>query len=111
MNNTLFIGKDINGTPAYDVQLSSFKYSVVLSAGVEKTMTIPSTAGRVFFSYGAGTTVWVAFGDTTVQMPGANIVATNSECNPQGRYNIKPGDTLRFKTNDTTAEVGIIFYD
>jgi hypothetical protein len=108
------IGRDINGIPAYDLQNSNSKFSTVLTATIEQTLTIPQTNDpiypRVAYIIVAqpGTSVWSALNDSAA-LPGPSFAPTTSEQNAQVRT-ANPGDILHLITRSPTSEVGVVFY-
>jgi|GEM_PF-6687467 len=111
----LALTRDINGYNTFGLADSSNKKNFILtSAGGELTTTAPAsnTSGYLaVYSFEPGAKVWVALGGTAIEMPVNNTVnTTNAELNPTAR-NVPAGATLRFKTNDTSAEVGVAFYE
>jgi hypothetical protein len=108
----LVLTRDINGYNTFGLAFSSQKYDSTLAANVEQTLTAPTpnVGGYLaVFSYEPGAKVWVALG-ATATVPGNAFAATDSELNPTAR-NVPAGGVLHFITNDTTAEVGVSFYE
>lgn len=108
----LILTKDINGVNTFGMSFSTQKSATTLLEDEEQTLTAPtnSTSGYLaVFSYEPGAKVWVALG-ATATVPGAAFAATDSEQNPVAR-NVPSGGILHFITNDTSAEVGVVFYE
>lgn len=110
----LALTKDINGVNTFGLPVADDKRNFTLTnAGGELTATVPSLYSRYLavFSYEPGAKVWFAVGGTAIQMPVANTInTTNAELNASARE-VLAGQTLRFKTNDASVEVGILFYE
>jgi len=106
--------RDINGYNGFGLQFSDNKYSGLLSAGVEQTLTVPESPFADYpnllavFSFEPGSTVWVSLNATAV-VPSTSISSSNSELNPAARY-VTGGDVLHFITDDASDEYGVIFY-
>lgn len=111
----LVLARDATGANTFSPSVSSQKKNFTLTtAGGELTFEAPTecTKGYVaVFSFEPGAKVWFALGASAVDMPVANTVNDcNSELNPTSR-SIAAGATMRFKTNDTSVECGVAFYE
>lgn len=106
--------RDINGYNGFGLPVSNAKYSAILLAGVEQTVTVPPTQGALYpnllaiFTFQPGNSIWVAL-NATASAPSGSFGTTDSELNPQARI-CKAGDVWHFITNDTTDEIGVFFY-
>jgi len=113
MQNMIMI-KDITGAVTFGLEFPDNKYSGVLTAGSEDTITAPPCPNATYnkllavFVFEPGSLVWVAKNDTA-EAPSGSAGTTTSEGNPAARK-CNPGDTLSFITNDTSAEFGVTFY-
>jgi hypothetical protein len=108
----LALVRDINGFNTFGLAFSSQKKDTVLATTVEQTVTVPATNVKGYlaiFSYEPGAKVWVAL-NATATLPGAAFADTDSELNPTARE-VPASSVLHFITNDTTAEVGVSFYE
>lgn len=111
----LALTRDINGFNTFGLRISSQKKNFTLTtAGGELTLTAPTENVNGYlavFSFEPGAKVWFALGSDTVELPATNTVNDcNSELNPTTRE-VAAGSTLRFKTNDTSVECGVMFYE
>lgn len=108
----LVLTRDINGYNTFGLPFSSQKKDTTLATTVEQTVTAPVTNLKGYlavFSFEPGAKVWVAL-NATATLPGAAFADTDSELNPTARE-VPAGGVLHFITNDTTAEVGVSFYE
>ncbi len=83
--------RDISGLNGFGVPFSSNQYSVLLTAGVEKTLVVPPTQNSTYQNLIAifsnfGSAVWVALNGTAEYPTGSSFAQTTSEQNPQARY-------------------------
>lgn len=104
--------RDINGFNTFGLPFSGNKYDTTLAATVEQTLTVPPNAVNGYlavFSFEPGAKVWVAL-DATATLPGGAFATTDSELNPTARE-VPADSVLHFITNDTTAEIGVAFYE
>lgn len=106
--------RDINGYNGFGLPPSKNKFSGVIEAGVEQTVTVPESPYSDYphvlavFSIEPGSNTWVAYNQTAVAAAGA-MAASNSELNPSARI-VEGGDVIHLITNDTSNEIGIAFY-
>ncbi len=108
----LALTRDINGYNTFGLQFSSQKYDTTLATGAEQTLTAPTSNAKGYlavFAYEPGAKVWVALG-ATATVPGGAFASTDSELNPTARE-VPASSVLHFITNDTSAEVGVTFYE
>ena len=107
----LAMNRDINGFVTYGLPFAdaSEKYSMLLSAGVADSVTVPNYSAKylAIFAYSPGAEVWVA-NNYTAAVPIGAAASTTSELNPVARE-VKAGDSLSFITPDSTARVAVIF--
>ncbi len=112
--------RDVNGYNGFGLAFALDKWSADLAQNTDTTLAVPTSGmmGNVannnqkyiaIFSYEPGASVWVANNATANDPAGASFAATTSELNPAARM-VLAGDTLHFLTNDTSAQVGVIFY-
>lgn len=100
------LGTDINGRVDFSLPKMTLGAGTTLTAGVAQTFTTPSNYNRAFFSYAAGTNVFVAIDDTAAVFGGA-VATTTSELNPSIRQlNIAGGQTISV-ISPTASYVGI----
>lgn len=103
--------RDINGFNTFGLVPAANKYNTTLAATVAQTFTVPAkipNAVAIFFIE-PGATVWVAH-NTTATLPGGSVASTVSEGNPTV-WKVSGGDTISMISNNTTAEVGIKYYE
>lgn len=108
----LALTRDVSGAVSYGLQFSDSNMLLTLAANTETTITAPTSSSRyaAVFSYEPGTKVWVAMGATPIVLPTNTPANTLAQLNPQVRE-VAPGATLRFMTSDTSAQVGVSFYE
>lgn len=109
----LLMVRDNAGLNTFGLTFSEYTRATTLATTVEQTLTIPSANPQGYlaiFSYEPGAKVWVGSGSSAVTLPTGSFSDTNGELNPTARK-IAAGGTLRFITNDTTAEVGVTLYE
>lgn len=109
----LAMTRDINGYNTFGLSFSTQKVFTTLATTVEQTTTVPTQNVKGYlaiFSYEPGAKVWVGNGSSAVSLPSGSFAASNGELNPSARE-VSPGSTLRFITNDTTAEIGVSYYE
>lgn len=109
----LNLTRDVSGRNTYSRQVPDYKRASTLASGAEQTFTLPTTNEKgylVIFSYEAGSKVWVGVGSSSVTLPTGSFTDTNGELNPT-TYTVEAGAILRFITNDTSAEIGVVAYD
>ena len=106
--------RDINGFNGFGLPVSEKPAQTTLVAGIEQTVTVPQTTDATYpnvlaiFNFQPGSSIWVAK-NFTATLPGISFQFNDSEMNPAARRCV-PGDVWHFITNDTTAEIGVIFY-
>lgn len=107
----LVLTRDATGAVSYGLPFSDTNSLFTLAVNTEITIVAPTTASRyvAIFSYEPGTKVWVSTGLTSILLPTSTPASTLAQLNPQVRE-VNPGATLRFMTNDTSAQVGVSFY-
>lgn len=104
------MARDIGGYNGFALRFSQDKYSGLLVASAEQTLTVPDKFTDrcvAIFAYRPSSAVWVAVGATAVIPVGA-IAAGASELNPIARE-VDAGDVLHFISGVNT-EIGIVFY-
>lgn len=110
----LIITRDVNGYPAYGLPFTTDNYQMKLSANTVESLTVPSINGSplaAIFSFEPGAKVWVGRNPAApIAAPSGAAASTVAQLNPPMR-NVEAGDTLEFVTSDTTAEVGVSFYE
>lgn len=107
----LLITRDAAGIPAWGLQFSGDSYNVTLSAGVEETIDVPNENAKGYlavFSFEPGSSVWVS--NATITLPTGTPAQSPVQLNP-GPKQVLAGSTLYFKTSDTSAQVGVAFYE
>lgn len=107
----LSMTRDINGFNTFGLVPSEDKFNTTLAATVAQTFTVPAkfvNASAIFFIE-PGATVWVAHNETAT-LPGGSVASTVSEGNPTV-WTVSGRDTISMICNNTTAEVGIKFYE
>jgi len=98
----LLLGKDISGNVDYSLPAPTSCYDVVLPANTVKTITTPSNYNRAFFSFAAGTNVWVTFDGSNPVIPVADGVS-KQELNPTIRQiPVGGGNTIKFISNEAS---------
>jgi hypothetical protein len=121
MTTKFILTRDINGYNGFGLPFSNAKFSATLAITTDTTLTAPQSGAVLgptstktqfiaIFSYEPGAKVWVAINETAASPAGATFAATTSELNPAAR-NVQVDDVLHFYTTDTTAEVGVVFYE
>lgn len=109
----LTITRDTSGAIAYGLPFTTDNYQMKLSASTVKEVTAPTKYAKMsaVFSYESGSSVWVARNPASnISAPSGNPVATVAQMNPPMRE-VYSGDTIQFVTSNTTAEVGVSFYE
>lgn len=103
--------RDINGFNSFGLVPSDDDWNTTLAAGVVQTFTVPSKfdSALAIFAFEPGSTIWCAFNQTAA-VPGVSVATSTSELNPTA-WKVIGGNTITMVTNDTTAEVGIKYYD
>jgi hypothetical protein len=121
MTTKFSLTRDINGYNGFGLAFSDTKYSATLATTTDTTLTVPQSGALLLptstktrfiaiMSYEPGAKVWVALNDTASDPAGSTFAATTSELNPAARV-VQVDDVLHFYTTDTTAEVGVTFYE
>lgn len=121
MSTKLNFGRDIQGYNAYAPPPASDKYSVVLAAGGNATLTLPTNSPYwiISFSFQPGSDVWVAYNGNAAAPAGATFATTTSELLPgsrtlQSTNTTSSGTvatTINMLNNGTgTADIGVILY-
>lgn len=108
---TLLITRDASGVPAWGLEFSSDAWNVQLSTGVEETITAPTSNTKGYlavFSFEPGTSVWVSL--ESITLPTGTPARAYAQLNP-GPKQIPAGATLYFKTANSTADIGVAFYE
>lgn len=111
MSTKLSMLRDINGFCTFGLTPADDKQNAILAATTAQTFTVPATitnAAAIFY-FAPGSSVWVAHNDTAT-LPSSSVSTANSEGNPTV-WKVKGGDTISMVTNDTTAEVGVKYYE
>lgn len=113
--------RDINGFNGYGLKFSDTKSSVTLASATDTSLTVPgamamggngiSTTSQwlAVFSYQPGANIYVALNQTAASPSGASFADTTSDHLPAARL-VNGGDVLHFFTNDTSADVTVLFY-
>jgi hypothetical protein len=103
--------QDAAGFNSFGLMFSADNSKFTLPASTKKTVTAPTSNSKylAIFSYEPGAKVWVEPGDVDIVLPTATPTATRSQLNPACRQ-VASGETISFKTNDTSVEVGVSFY-
>lgn len=108
---TLAVGTDVNGRETFELQFGANDWRFQLDANTLVSLTVPKGITRAFFSFEAGTSVWVSLNDDSIEPPANDTpVSGSGNLNPVGRYALQAGDILHFITANTTAAVGVMFY-
>lgn len=105
--------RDINGYNAYGLPFTSDNVLFELPATTKKTVTVPNSninGYAAVFSYEPGAKVWVELGDVDITLPTTTPTETSAQLNPAVRE-VPADSTISFKTNDTSVEVGVSFYE
>ncbi len=99
--------RDINGYNTFGTQPAPYKFSGVLTASSEDTVTVPLSASKwlIIFSFSGGDNVWVAYNETAAFPTGA-LASTTSEMNPQA-VQLNGGDVIHLITSVSATEIGI----
>jgi hypothetical protein len=114
MTTLLNATRDINGFNVFGLPVSSIKFQGILTAGSEKTITVPESSNPTYktmvalFSFAPGSSVWVSKNETA-EAPTGDPTVTTSELNPTERV-YKGGDVIHMITNDASDEWGIVLY-
>jgi hypothetical protein len=110
----LIITKDVNGVAAYGLPFTEDNFFMLLDANVVDSVTVPSINEKplmAVFSYESGSKVWVGLNPSSpIAAPTGAATSTVAQQNPPAR-NVSAGDIIEFVTSDTTAEVGVSFYE
>lgn len=108
----LLMMTDIAGETTYIPPFLAYaeKISMKLISATAQTITVPADCNCFICAVSPGAEVWVAKNNTAAA-PLGSASNTNSELNPSGRSEIKPGDTLSLITTNASANVWIGFYD
>ena len=121
MSTKLNFGRDIQGYNAYAPPPAADKYSAVLAAGGNATITLPTNSPYwiISFSFQAGSDVWVAYNGTAAAPAGATFATTTSELLPGSRIlqstnttsSGTVATTINMLNNGTgTADIGVVLY-
>lgn len=118
--NKFIMTPDVNGFNGFGLNFVDYgsSYSCVLTAGVNKVVSVPPSPFSdypnimaVFTYRPPGSGVWVAL-NQVVTPPGINFAVSTAELNPSARkINMSTGvpQTLNIYTADANINVGIIF--
>lgn len=110
----LIITRDVNGYPAYGLPFTEDNVQMKLTQNSVESVTVPPINGKplaAIFSFEAGSKVWVGLNPASpIAAPSGASASTVAQLNPPMR-NVTEGDTIELVTSDSTAEVGISFYE
>lgn len=107
MPTVLQLGKDLNGFCTYRMDFSDTGYQTALSAGTAQNILVPENVNEAWFSYSAGSNVFVN-PNGTASLPGGSFTQTYQDLNPVARR-VSPGQQLSFVSSQT-AYVNVSFY-
>lgn len=103
--------RDNSGAVTYGLNFTEVKYSVLLSADTEVTLTVPNQSNNweAIFLVPGGQIVYVAPNATATYPTTSSFTLTNSEL-ATGSRKVKAGDVLHFITSDANAYITVLFY-
>ena len=113
--NTLAVIRDYNGVPIWGLPFppdSSLPgvipkaFRTNLPALAEQTLTVPLDVDTALLFY-APNGVWVGNSPNPIGVPGPAFAPTGALLDPTSVV-VKPGDTLRFTSSNTT-QIGVFF--
>lgn len=105
----------LQSNDGFGLTMSNLKYSAILGAATDTTLTVPNSAKRykVLLKAETGTTVWFAADETAAVPVGGTFAAVSSELLPAGGElcrEFAADVVLHFISTAANADVSVVFY-